>query len=326
MARMTAMERSWERLTLAEKALDVALLVALACFFVVPLFTNAVGDMADQQCTPDKDYTCPFGTPKEKCPKKQKPGGQGMPCTDMTNGHASPGKCVSEMKCKGDDQGGKPPEMPKLPEPPKKEPKQDQPKQDQKPCTPTNSSGVAASSSTSTPYGGEGARGVDAQGNPCTPEGFGGSSFYNPFSSADLSGASLNMLDKTDELSSAIRAIANSGDSSGEDNADGEAETADPASKGILQNARSVSLSDTVARNNGSSGGGITADGRLGQQTFTSSDLSEGSSYSARQTGGAIRGFANGVSAVVGGLESATQAIIRNVSEWIANVMRLLAS
>lgn len=103
----------------------------------------ALGKEADMQCVPGKDYQCPCNTPKEKCKAKKLPGGKDCPCTDMTNGHPTPGKCQAVNICKGEAPkgDGKPPEMPKPPEP---KPKEDKPKdQNQKPCNATSTPNVS---------------------------------------------------------------------------------------------------------------------------------------------------------------------------------------
>ncbi len=124
---------------------------------------------ADLQCNDQYDYTCPFGTPKEKCPKKQKPGGLEMKCGQPAPGSKTiSGTCKCLLSCKGNadeatdknDPGkekqkeeekgkgdGKMPELPKMPEP------KDSPPGGGQPPPGTCKEGVVG--------------GVDEKGQPC---------------------------------------------------------------------------------------------------------------------------------------------------------------
>ena len=143
----------------------------------------ALNNQGDLKCTPDKDYGCKCGTPKEKCPGKKLPGGKDCPCSDETNGITTPGKCQGVDLCKGTPPGGgdgKMPEMPKMPEPPKDSPPPPtNPQTD--PCS--ASGGLGDVLSAVYRENGTTTKRYDANGQPCPNTG-------NQFQSGDLPGTS----------------------------------------------------------------------------------------------------------------------------------------
>ncbi|MEK7133510.1 MAG: hypothetical protein AAB804_00375 [Patescibacteria group bacterium] len=157
----------------------------------------ALGNEADLKCTPDKDYTCPCGTPKEKCPAKKLPGGKDCPCNDETQGHVTPGKCQAVNICKGQPPGGdgKMPELPKMPEPPKGEPEKDRPPQN--PCTALGT-GLGNVFGMTRPSGSASSTTYDANGQPCPNS-------ANPFLSGELPGTTTGVSAATSAATTASR-------------------------------------------------------------------------------------------------------------------------
>ncbi|MEY4747161.1 MAG: hypothetical protein RLZZ416_210 [Candidatus Parcubacteria bacterium] len=327
---MTAMERSWDTLTKGQKALDVVLIIVLASFFLVPLFSRAVDNEADMQCTPDKDYSYPF---PQMNPKTKKQGGKDMPCTDVTNGNPTPGKCQAPMKCKGEPQkGGEPPKMPEPPKPPESKPSE--PPKDQ-PCTPktqqqastTTISSATTSTSTSSSISlydqaNSSAResaNADAS-NPCPSTATGSSSFGsygNPYISTDLGSSVLNSMDKSSELNNAMKGT------SGSSNSGGASSTGAKASTGILANAKASSLSGAQTERSGSSFSQTPSNYSNSPNTFVSEDLSFGA-----PTSGGLSGAASRIGAIVSssatGFQEAVQSFIINARDWIAKAQQFL--
>ena len=337
------MEHSWDKLTTSQKILDVVLFLILASFFAIPFSINALNQDGDKKCTPEFDYTCPFNTPKEKCPKKQKPGGLGKPCDDETNGNTIPGKCTGEMKCKGeipggdskgeqqkeqpkDSGGGKMPEMPKLPEPPKEEPP---PPSTQPPCKamPIPPAPVLLSTTTIGSDAGDLASLLKAANNtrgsggtPCPGDSF----LSNPFSftTPDLSSGLLS-LTSGDTEHDAILDFGGSSDQN-DQSASGDTSAAD-ASGDASQRTRSTSelSADIPERGSGGNVAGNIGYRFVGQQTFTSGDLGGDMSGNYGGRGGLINNFTNGVASTVTGFNEAMQAVVTSAADWVARVASL---
>ncbi len=125
----------------------------------------ALGNQADLLCTANKDYTYPCG---QKNPKTKKIGGKDCPCNDNTQGHITPGKCQGPNICKGEPPGGgKMPEMPTMPEPPKDSPSSGS---NQTPC-PARGIGLESGSGGMQTREGATSSTFDANGQPCPTEG-----------------------------------------------------------------------------------------------------------------------------------------------------------
>lgn len=62
----------------------------------MPKPAAAVGTAADAMCIASWDYGCPCGV---VCHKGGPPGGLNCPCSDVTSGFTTQGKCVSALKC-----------------------------------------------------------------------------------------------------------------------------------------------------------------------------------------------------------------------------------
>jgi|GEM_PF-5282287 hypothetical protein len=280
------MTRSWDSLTPLQRTLDIILLVVLVCFFAFPFMTNAVAKQADMKCTADKDYSCACNTPKEQCPGKKLPGGKDCPCTDITSGHPTPGKCQAVDICKGQPNGGegKMPEMPKMPEPP--------PSQPPPPTTPTTPPPCGANATSTDPTGKPLPRNPDGtpgwqnpDGSACTPSGSGGTGLAgSAFSSPDLSSSLLGSLNSN----AANNAILDAAGSSGSTDQNGNLQPSAYSQINLSSNPPASTLGSNAAQltstvNTGSNAsGGTTAGSGLGNQfnsnsnyTFTSNDLSQ---------------------------------------------------
>ncbi len=118
----------------------------------------AVGVEADLQCLGGADAKCQCGQGlmNGRCDPRVKGGGKiGCPCTDVTAGKTTSGRCIEVGRCKGEQTDGKMPELPKLPEMPKQqkqEPQASQPSSLSTGCE-TRAQGAGTSSS---PAGGGG--------------------------------------------------------------------------------------------------------------------------------------------------------------------------
>ena len=127
----------------------IAVAIGIILFFVVA-FVHAEPVV---KCEPWSQTKCACHQKEDpktgKCKKDANT--YGCPCLDVTNGHPTPGTCITpeangpNPHCKGSGEKpkgeGKPPEIPK---PPESKPKEDKPKdQNQKPCNATSTPNVS---------------------------------------------------------------------------------------------------------------------------------------------------------------------------------------
>ena len=159
----------------------IAVAIGIILFFVVA-FVHAEPVV---KCEPWSQTKCACHQKEDpktgKCKKDANT--YGCPCLDVTNGHPTPGTCITpeangpNPHCKGSGEKpkgeGKPPEIPK---PPESKPKEDKPKdQNQKPCNATSTPNVSGMGI------GSGGTNVVPDGMPGTDRGSGGGGIANAF-------------------------------------------------------------------------------------------------------------------------------------------------